>query len=93
MERTIQHETLQLAEEKRLVREIKQLNQQREQLAANTRRQQELQQALDRRVETEEQLKVIQFPSSYLSFYKINLCICLIYYFWSTGLEKRIGCS
>lgn len=60
MERTIQHETLQLAEEKRLVREIKQLNQQREQLAANTRRQQELQQALDRRVETEEQLKVLR---------------------------------
>ncbi|XP_021841372.2 uncharacterized protein [Spinacia oleracea] len=60
MERKIQHETMALAEEKRLVREIKQLNQQREQLAADSRRQQELHQALDRRVETEEQLKVLK---------------------------------
>lgn len=60
MERRIQHETMGLAEEKRLVREIKQLNHQREQLAADTRRQQELQQALDRRIETEEQLKVLR---------------------------------
>lgn len=58
MERRIQHETLSLAEERNLVREIKRLNQQRDQLAANTRRQQELHQALDQRVETEERLKV-----------------------------------
>ncbi|CAO2819386.1 unnamed protein product, partial [Amaranthus hypochondriacus] len=60
MERRIQHETLSLAEERNLVREIKRLNQQRDQLAANTRRQQELHQALDQRVETEERLKVLK---------------------------------
>ncbi|XP_057521364.1 uncharacterized protein LOC130801513 isoform X2 [Amaranthus tricolor] len=60
VERRIQHETLSLAEERNLVREIKRLNQQRDQLAANTRRQQELHQALDQRVETEERLKVLR---------------------------------
>uniref|UniRef100_A0A803L5T8 Uncharacterized protein n=1 Tax=Chenopodium quinoa TaxID=63459 RepID=A0A803L5T8_CHEQI len=60
LERKIQHETLNLAEEKKLVRDIKLLNLQREQLAANSQRQQELQQALDQRVETEEKLKVFR---------------------------------
>uniref|UniRef100_A0A803LU78 Uncharacterized protein n=1 Tax=Chenopodium quinoa TaxID=63459 RepID=A0A803LU78_CHEQI len=60
LERKIQHETMNLAEEKKLVRDIKLLNLQREQLAANSQRQQELQQALDQRVETEEKLKVLR---------------------------------
>lgn len=75
MERKIQHETMALAEEKRLVREIKQLNQQREQLAADSRRQQELHQALDRRVETEEQLKV-DLVIIIISIFFINSILC-----------------
>ncbi|CAO2837946.1 unnamed protein product, partial [Amaranthus hypochondriacus] len=60
LERKIQHETMSLTEEKKLIREIKQLNQQREHLAANTQRQQELYQAMGRRAETEERLKVLK---------------------------------
>ena len=69
MERKIQHETMSLTEEKKLIREIKQLNQQREHLAANTQRQQELYQAMGRRAETEERLKVCTAFSFLFSFF------------------------
>ncbi|GER39295.1 proton pump interactor 1, partial [Striga asiatica] len=58
MERMIQHETLQLKEEKQLIREIKQLKQLREQLSSNMGSQDEIKQALEQREEVEERLKI-----------------------------------
>ncbi|CAA0824390.1 Unknown protein [Striga hermonthica] len=58
MERIIQHETLQLKEEKQLIREIKQLKQLREQLSSNMGSQDEIKQALEQREEVEERLKI-----------------------------------
>lgn len=55
----MEHETLILAEEKKFLVEISKLKQQRDQLASNPRRQQEIQQALEKRVENEDRLKVI----------------------------------
>ncbi|KAL9231220.1 hypothetical protein vseg_006475 [Gypsophila vaccaria] len=61
LEHTLQHQTLNnLKEEKELVREIKQLNLQRQKLSANPQRQQEVQEALNQRGQTEEQLKVLK---------------------------------
>ncbi|KAK9698897.1 hypothetical protein RND81_08G138900 [Saponaria officinalis] len=61
LENTLQHQTLNnLREEKELVREIKQLNLQRQKLLSNPQRQQEVQQALNQRGQTEEQLKVLK---------------------------------
>ncbi|XP_074317822.1 uncharacterized protein LOC141653851 [Silene latifolia] len=61
LEHTLQHQTLNnLREEKELVREIKQLNLQRQKLLADPQRQQEVQQAHNQRGQTEDQLKVLK---------------------------------
>lgn len=62
----IQHETLQLREEKELIREIKQLKQLGEQLSCNMGSQSEIQQALEQREDAEEHLKVCIPYSFYL---------------------------
>lgn len=60
MEHMIQHETLPLKEEKQFIREIKQLKQLREQLSSNIGSQDEVQQALKKRDEFEERLKILK---------------------------------
>ncbi|KAH9611946.1 hypothetical protein KSS87_007601 [Heliosperma pusillum] len=61
LEHTLQHQTLNnLREEKELVREIKQLNLQRQKLLADPQRQQEVQQAHNQRGQTEDQLKILK---------------------------------
>ncbi|KAL2489527.1 proton pump interactor 1 [Forsythia ovata] len=60
MEHMIQHETLPLKEEKKLIREIKQQKQQREKLFRSMGSQDEIQQALDKREEVEERLKILK---------------------------------
>lgn len=59
MEHRIQHETLPLKEEKLLLREIKQLKQSRDQLSSNMGKQDELKEALERKEQTEERLRVL----------------------------------
>lgn len=58
MEHMIQHETLSLKDEKNLIREIKQLRTLREQLASNMGSQDEIQQAMDQKDQTEEHMRV-----------------------------------
>ncbi|XP_073019805.1 uncharacterized protein [Primulina eburnea] len=60
IEHMIQHETLQLREEKELIREIKQLKQLGEQLSCNMGSQSEIQQALEQREDAEEHLKILR---------------------------------
>nr|DAD41903.1 TPA_asm: hypothetical protein HUJ06_016226 [Nelumbo nucifera] len=60
MEHMIEHETMPLKEEKQLIREIKQLKQLREQHSSNMGRQDELQQAVDRRDNIEVRFKLLK---------------------------------
>ncbi|XP_010537250.1 PREDICTED: titin homolog [Tarenaya hassleriana] len=60
MEHMIQHETLPLNEEKRLIREIKQQKQLRDQISSNMGTQDEVRQALDDKEKTEELLKAFR---------------------------------
>lgn len=60
MEHMIEHETLPLKEEKQLIREIKQLKQQREQISSNMGKQNEVQQALDQKDQIEERSKFLR---------------------------------
>ncbi|KAL2347902.1 hypothetical protein Fmac_001902 [Flemingia macrophylla] len=59
MEHMIQHETLPLNEEKQLIRQIKQLKQNREELSSNMRNQDQLQQSVDHKDNIEEQFKAL----------------------------------
>lgn len=59
MEHKIQHETLPLKEEKQFIRDIKQLKQIREQFSSNMGSQDEVQQAMDQKDQSEERLKVL----------------------------------
>lgn len=58
MEHMIEHETLPLKEEKNLLRQIKQLKQQREELLSNLGKQDQLQLSLDNENSIEEHFKV-----------------------------------
>ncbi|KAL7588328.1 hypothetical protein Lser_V15G36581 [Lactuca serriola] len=60
MEHMIQHETLSLKDEKNLIREIKQLRTLREQLASNMGSQDEIQQAMDQKDQTEEHMRTLR---------------------------------
>ncbi|KAJ6914411.1 centromere-associated protein E isoform X2 [Populus alba x Populus x berolinensis] len=60
MEHKIQHETLPLKEEKQFIRDIKQLKQIREQLSSNMGSQDEVQQAMDQKDQSEERLKSLR---------------------------------
>ncbi|KAG9456597.1 hypothetical protein H6P81_001105 [Aristolochia fimbriata] len=60
MEHMIQHETMQLKEEKQLIREIKQLKQAREQLCASMGTHAEVQEAFDQRDNIEERIKALR---------------------------------
>ncbi|CAI9265586.1 unnamed protein product [Lactuca saligna] len=60
MEHMIQHETLSLKDEKNLIREIKQLRTLREQLASNMGSQDEIQQAMDQKDQTEENMRTLR---------------------------------
>ncbi|KAJ6994190.1 centromere-associated protein E isoform X1 [Populus alba x Populus x berolinensis] len=60
MEHKIQHETLPLKEEKQFIRDIKQLKQIREQLSSNMGSQDEIQQAMDQKDQSEERLKSLR---------------------------------
>ncbi|XP_052309394.1 uncharacterized protein LOC7455647 isoform X3 [Populus trichocarpa] len=60
MEHKIQHETLPLKEEKQFIRDIKQLKQIREQFSSNMGSQDEVQQAMDQKDQSEERLKSLR---------------------------------
>ncbi|RDX85116.1 Proton pump-interactor 1, partial [Mucuna pruriens] len=60
MEHMIQHETLPLNEEKQLIRQIKQLKQNREELSSNMRKQDQSQQSLDPKDNIEEHFKLLK---------------------------------
>lgn len=74
MRHMIEHETLPLKEEKKLIREIEQLKQQREQFSSSMGKQDEIQQAFDQKDQIEERLKVL-FPYFVISMY-IAMHIC-----------------
>lgn len=57
-EQVIQHETLDLKDEKQFIREIKQLKTLRDQLASNMGTKEEVRQALDQKDQNEERMKV-----------------------------------
>ncbi|KAJ6382289.1 hypothetical protein OIU77_030856 [Salix suchowensis] len=59
-EHKIQHETLPLKEEKQYIRDIKQLKQIREQLSSNMGSQDEVQQAMDQKDQSEERIKSLR---------------------------------
>lgn len=59
MEHAMQHETLDLKEEKKYLHEMRQLKQLREQLSSNMGRQDDVQQALDQKDQIEERMKVV----------------------------------
>ncbi|KAL4650534.1 hypothetical protein ACB092_01G094100 [Castanea dentata] len=60
MEHAMQHETLDLKEEKKYLHEMRQLKQLREQLSSNMGRQDDVQQALDQKDQIEERMKVLR---------------------------------
>ncbi|XP_038703692.1 uncharacterized protein LOC119999940 [Tripterygium wilfordii] len=60
MEHKLQHETLTLKEEKLLIREMKQLKQQREQVSSTMGTQEEVQEAIDQKEDIEERLKFLR---------------------------------
>ncbi|KAJ8747439.1 hypothetical protein K2173_007537 [Erythroxylum novogranatense] len=60
MERMIQHETLPLKDEKKFIREIKQLKQLREQIASNMGTRDEVEQAINQKDQIEERLKILR---------------------------------
>ncbi|XVF03854.1 hypothetical protein REPUB_Repub05bG0028900 [Reevesia pubescens] len=70
MEHMIQHETLPLKDEKQIIREIKQLKQDRDRLSSNMGRQDEVQKGLDQKDQIEERLKSLKKEADQL---KVNL--------------------
>ncbi|XP_023918401.1 uncharacterized protein LOC112029955 isoform X2 [Quercus suber] len=60
MEHAMQHETLDLKEEKKYLHEMRQLKQLREQLSSSMGRQDDVQQALDQKDQIEERMKVLR---------------------------------
>lgn len=60
MEHMIQHETLPLKEEKQLIRQIKQLKQNRDELSTTMAKQDQSHQSLDNKDNIEEHFKVLQ---------------------------------
>ncbi|KAJ8772523.1 hypothetical protein K2173_027700 [Erythroxylum novogranatense] len=60
MEHMIQHETLPLKDEKKFIREIKQLKQQREQISSNMGTRDEVEQAMNQKNQVDEQLKSLR---------------------------------
>ncbi|XP_071733024.1 uncharacterized protein [Rutidosis leptorrhynchoides] len=60
MEHVIQHETIQLKDEKQFIREIKQLKSLRDQLASNMGTNEEIRQAIDQKDQNEERLKTLR---------------------------------
>ena len=65
MEHMIEHETLPLKEEKQLIRQIKQLKQNREELSSTMGKQDQSQQSLDHKDSIEENLKVLKSDCFY----------------------------
>ena len=68
MEHMIEHETLPLNKEKQLIREIKQLKQNREELSSNMKRQDQSQQSLENKDDNIEE----HFKVSYACFSLID---------------------
>ena len=69
MEHMIEHETLPLNKEKQLIREIKQLKQNREELSSNMKKQDQSQQSVDNKDDNiEEHFKVPYESFSLLDF-------------------------
>lgn len=70
MKNRIEHETLPLKEEKHLIREIEQLQQQCKHISSNVGKQGEVLQALDQKDQIEEHSKVHSF-----TFYFLPTCV------------------
>jgi len=69
MEHMIQHETLPLNEEKQLIRQIKQLKQNREELSSNMRKQDQSQQSLDHKEGNIEEHSKVPYASFSLLYF------------------------
>ncbi|XP_061373404.1 proton pump-interactor 1-like [Gastrolobium bilobum] len=73
MEHKIQHETLDLKEEKQLIRQIKQLKQNREELSSNMGKQDQSQQSLDNKDSIGEHSKHLQLLKKEMELLKNNV--------------------